>query len=97
MGVTPGKETVQSQSPSNITQYIPPDEAVIDTLAQRAVSALSLPSPDAADNRDTVEGLAEFLTQIARQTAKAMTKGQADWSHKHNVGNSKNEGVCYGK
>lgn len=88
---------MKSQNPTHITQFIPPDEAVIETLAQRAVSALSLPSPDAVDNRETGEGLAEFLIQVARHTAKAMTNGQADWIHKHAVGKSKNEGVCYGK
>ena len=57
------------------TEYVPPDEQVFEQLAKRFCETVS-ERGDSFSSSEVVQGLAEFLTVVARLTAKSLTDKQ---------------------
>ena len=64
-----------SQKTKRNVEYQPPDEQVFEQLAERFCDILNKRG-DMAANPDMVAGFAEFLTVVARLSAKSLSRSK---------------------
>ncbi len=65
----------ESEKTKRNVEYQPPEEKVFQDLAERFCETLNKRG-DMATNTEMVVGLAEFLTVVARLTAKSLSRNQ---------------------
>jgi hypothetical protein len=73
----------ESEKTTRNIEYQPPDEQVFEQLAERFCETLNKRG-DMATTAEMAVGLAEFLTVVARLTAKSLSKSTNQPPHKPN-------------